>query len=119
MGEATRELTRASLGDLVWEAEVPTFVDVWGPQCVPCVALSPVYEELAEQFADDAAFLKLEAPANRMACVDLKVMSLPTFVLYVGGEERSRLDGEVKGDDLREWVAGQLEKSTTEKGSSK
>ena len=83
----------------------PVFIDVWGPQCKPCLALAPAYDRLAEEFSSSGSFYKLEAPANRMACVDLKVMALPTFLCYRDGQEVSRLSGEISQEELREWVS--------------
>lgn len=102
----------ASIDDLSRETVVSelkgnselAFVDVWGPQCVPCVALAPVYEELAAKHGERARFFKLEAPKNRMACVDLKVMSLPTFLFFEKGEEVDRLSGDVDSTQLQEWI---------------
>ncbi len=77
---------------------------MWGPQCVPCIALAPTFEGLADEFGDKASFMALEAPKNRMACVDLRVISLPTFLHYEGGEEVGRLTGEVDDDALKQFV---------------
>lgn len=100
-------LTRTDLPSIL-EAPGPVFVDVWGPQCAPCLALAPTYDELAEEYASTATFYKLEAPANRMVCVDLKVMALPTFLHYRNGQEIARLSGDISQEELREWVSSAL-----------
>jgi thioredoxin-like negative regulator of GroEL len=97
-------LTRDRIGDLVLAADQPVIIDVWGPECRPCIALAPTFETLSERFADQAKFLKLEAPKNRMACVDLMVMNLPTFLWYSGGKEIERLSGIIDADRLSEFV---------------
>lgn len=103
------ELTRDKIEEWILEADGPVVVDVWGPECRPCIALSPTYEELAIQFGDRGRFLKLEAPKNRMACVDLRVMGLPTFLIYANGVEQSRISGETLGAvDLQTWVTTEL-----------
>ena len=105
MNEELEALTRETIKDLVWGSTQPVFVDVWGAECKPCLLLAPAYAHLAERFISQARFLKLEAPKNRMACVDLKVMTLPTFLHFNHGEEVSRLSGEGLTDgDLTEWV---------------
>lgn len=102
------ELSREAVGTELKEKADRAFVDVWGPQCVPCMALAPFYEELADKHNSTARFFKLEAPKNRMACVDLKVISLPTFLLFENGQEVDRLSGEVSAADLQSWVEGKL-----------
>jgi thioredoxin 1 len=67
MGADIGELTRDTIPTDVLEADRPVIIDVWGPQCVPCIALSPTFERLAGEFGDRARFMKLEAPKNRMA----------------------------------------------------
>ena len=97
-------LTRATIDRLVLEAEQPVIIDVWGERCAPCLALAPKFEELATRYADLGRFLKLEAPKNRMACVDLGVIGLPTFLNYEGGREVARLTGAVDNQELEDFV---------------
>jgi thioredoxin 1 len=98
------ELTRSLIAPELLESAERVIVDVWGPQCKPCVALAPTFEELAREHDSAAKFFKLEAPKNRMACVDLKVVSLPTFLCYENGLEMDRLTGEVSAAELGSWV---------------
>lgn len=108
------ELTRDKIDEWIFEAPGPVVVDVWGPDCKPCLALAPTYQDLAERYANEGRFLKLEAPKNRMACVDLRVMGLPTFLIYSDGVERSRISGEgLRPVDLESWLASEL---SVEKG---
>lgn len=76
------ELTRSSPRVLV---------DFWGPQCAPCLALAPTLERLATEA--DLPLVKVEAPTARRLCMRLKVMTLPTLVLFREGVESARLSG--------------------------
>ncbi len=105
-----QELTRDSFPELVKQSDKPVLVDFWGPQCRPCLALSPTFDELADTY-DGLRFLKAAAPSNRMLCVDLKVMGLPTFLCMVNGQEVSRLTGEISAVRLKEWVKEQSEQA--------
>jgi thioredoxin-like negative regulator of GroEL len=102
------DLTRDSFEELVTNAEQTVIIDFWGPQCAPCLALGPVYETIA-QSRPEMRFLRAEAPANRMLCVNLKVMSLPTFLCMVDGAEVSRLTGQFTAADLKRWVKEQAQ----------
>lgn len=101
-------LSRDTIEDSVLRAEGPVFIDIWGPQCAPCLALAPGFEALAERFQGKGSFLQLEAPKNRMACVDLQVIGLPTFLHYQDGKEVNRLTGEVSEADLTRFVEDAL-----------
>ena len=87
------EATRENFRELVADGLV--MVDIWGPECKPCLAL-----------------IKLEAPKARRVCIDLRVHGLPTFLLMRDGEEVSRLSAsQLSPTQLREWLDGQLEVS--------
>ena len=65
------EATVETFDDLSREGEV--LVDIWGPDCQPCLALMPAVETLAETYGDRVRFLKVNAPDNRKICRDLRV----------------------------------------------
>ena len=88
------ELNRDNYEAEVNKAETPVLVDFWGPQCRPCLALMPSVEELEKDYEGKLKVAKLNAVENRMLCAKLRVMGLPTFLLYKNGEEVERLTGE-------------------------
>jgi thioredoxin 1 len=69
-------------------------VDFWGPQCRPCLALMPIVGRLENDYAGKVKVGKVNAVENRMLCAKLRVMGLPTFLIYRGGTEIARLTGE-------------------------
>ena len=73
----------------------PVLVDFWGPQCVPCLALTPQVEALSEKYRDQVKMTKVEAPKSRRLCLNLRVMGMPTFLLYKDGQEMVRLTGNI------------------------
>jgi thioredoxin len=83
------------------EATVETFpglsadgcvlVDIWGPQCQPCLALMPAVEALAATYGDRVRFLSVNAPENRKVCRDLRVAGLPAYLTLRDGVEVERL----------------------------
>lgn len=105
------EATKENFADLTSSGRV--IVDVWGPRCAPCVALMPHVEKLAAE-RDDVTVVKLEAPKARRLCMELRVMGLPTFLLFEDGEEVSRItDPDLEPAQLDDWideVLGQGEK---------
>ena len=66
-------------------------VDIWGPQCQPCLALMPAVEALETTYGDRVRFLKVNAPDNRKVCRDLRVAGLPTYLTMRDGVEVERL----------------------------
>ena len=89
--ELVAEATRDNFTELVAEGTV--LVDVWGPDCQPCLALNPHVEQLAEAHAGEMKFVKLEAPKARRLCMSMGLMGLPVFLIFKGGQEVDRIGG--------------------------
>jgi thioredoxin-like negative regulator of GroEL len=102
------EATKDDFWDLVAEGTV--LVDVWGPDCRPCLALLPHVEALATQHAGDLRVIKLEAPKARRLCMQLSIMGMPAFLLFRDGKEVARLaDPALTPLRLKQWVDEQRE----------
>ena len=97
------EVNKDNFDDEVVKAETPVVVDLWGPKCGPCLALMPQVEELAGSYNGKIKFCKLNVAENRRLCTTLRVMGVPTFLFYKGGESVSRITGdEVTIDAIKE-----------------
>ena len=83
------EATVETFDELSREGDV--LVDIWGPQCQPCLALMPAVESLAETYGDRVRFLKVNAPDNRKICRDLRVAGQPAYLTMRDGVEVERL----------------------------
>ncbi len=77
----------------VVQSNIPVVVDIWGPQCAPCLALLPHVEELSTEFAGRVKFCKLNAAENRRLLISLRIMGLPTFLFYKNGERVGLITG--------------------------
>ena len=109
---AVAEATRENFDELVESGT--TLVDVWGPDCRPCLALKPHVEKLAEA-RDDLTVVMLEAPKARRVCIRLKVHGLPTFLLMHDGEEVARLSAStISPPQLHDWLEKSLDEMKEE-----
>jgi thioredoxin 1 len=98
LAEATKETFR----ELVARGRV--VVDVWGPQCAPCIALMPTVEALARS-RPDLTFVKLDSSQARRLCIELRVMGLPAFLLFQDGREIARIAGQdLDAARLTQWL---------------
>ena len=103
------DVTKETFGEEVESSPGLVLVDFWGPACVPCVALMPFVDELAGKLGQQLKVVKVDASKNRRLCIDLKVMGLPTFLMYQGGQEVGRLSGkEVNQEALAKFVGSHL-----------
>lgn len=88
------ELNRDNYDSETVVSKAAVLVDFWGEQCVPCKALLPTVEQIEKEFEGRLKVAKVNAPLNRMLCARLRVLSMPTFILYKDGVESKRLTGE-------------------------
>jgi len=108
--EMMQELNRGNYEDEVNGSENPVLVEIWGPSCVPCLALMPMVEELGNDYKGRVKVAKLNAAENRMLCAKMRVMSVPTFLLYKDGNEVNRLIGDkLTISEIKEAVEAVLE----------
>jgi thioredoxin 1 len=102
------EVTTDTFDAEVRQAAQPVVVDFWSPRCGPCLVLMPLVEKLSEQYNGRLKIVKINAQESRQLCVQLKVMSLPTFLFFNGGQEVDRLTGDVRADRLSQWIEEKL-----------
>jgi thioredoxin 1 len=88
-----REVTDASFQREVLESEGPVVVDFWAPWCGPCHAVEPVLNDLERQHEGRVEFVKLNIDENVKTASRYAVLSIPTVILFDGGEPRETVIG--------------------------
>ena len=69
----------------VLESDKPVVVDFTAAWCAPCRVMGPVLEELAAE-REDLRFVKIDVDANQGTAARYGVMSMPTFMVFDGGD---------------------------------
>ncbi len=77
----------------VLDSETPVLVDFWAEWCVPCHMVSPVVEEIGQDKGEALQVVKLNIDENPQATRTYGVMSIPSLILFKGGEEVARVIG--------------------------
>lgn len=77
----------------VLASEKPVLVDFWADWCVPCHMVSPIVEEIGQEQSDAIGVAKLNVDDNPQTAQRFAVMSIPTLILFKGGEEVARVVG--------------------------
>lgn len=89
----------------VLEASEPVLVDFWAPWCGPCRVLGPIVEKLAGEFAGKIKVAKLNVDENPVTAQKYGVMSIPTMIIYKGGQVSEQIVGLQQESVLREKLA--------------
>lgn len=100
MGAATFAVTDDNFQAEVLDSKVPVLVDFWAEWCAPCVALSPVIEQLATEYRGKAKVVKLNIDEARDTSVKFGIRSIPTIAIFKGGQVVDMRVGLTSRDDL-------------------
>jgi thioredoxin 1 len=87
------DVTDETFEQEVLKAGKPVVVDFWAPWCGPCRVIGPILEDLSAKHGDRIKFTKLNVDDNQGTSVRYNVLSIPTVILFEGGEPQETVIG--------------------------
>ena len=85
--------------EVIEYSEMPVVVDFWGDHCGPCKIMDTVINELAEE-RNDIKICKCKIDENKDLAKKYSVLSKPTFLFFVNGEEKKYAVGVKTKEDI-------------------
>ena len=89
----TLSVTNETFENEVLKSPVPVLVDFWAAWCSPCKAVAPIVDQLATEFAGKLKVVKVNVDDSEDIAIRYNIRSIPTLIVYKGGQEVERLIG--------------------------
>lgn len=86
-------VTDTTFDEMVINSDTPVLVDFWADWCGPCKMIAPILDELSGELEGQLVIGKLDVDDNQSTAMAYGVMSIPTLLLFKGGEPVARIVG--------------------------
>lgn len=108
MGSQILHLNDSTFNETVENDSSPILVDFWAEWCMPCRALSPVIDELAQEYSGKIRFAKVNIDDCQGVPSKLNIRGIPTLVLFKEGKKVGELIGNSTKDKIRSFLDSAL-----------
>mgnify|MGYP001769234730 CR=1 FL=1 len=102
--EQVIHVTDATFEETVIKSDRPTLVDFWAPWCGPCLAMSPLVDEIAKDYKDKARVAKMNVDENPASAARFGIRGIPTLLLFKNGKLEDTLGGLASKDRLEAFL---------------
>lgn len=103
---ATVKVDKSNFKSDVLEAKEPVVVDFWAEWCGPCKMIGPSLEEISAELDGKAKIVKLNIDENPELAAQFGVRSIPTLMIFKGGEVADIKVGALPKTALSHWISG-------------
>jgi thioredoxin 1 len=102
------KVTDATFDQEVLKSSAPVVVDFWAEWCGPCRMIGPALEEISKSLNGKVKIVKLNVDENPGTAAKFGIMSIPTLMLFKGGQLASRQVGAAPKQKLEQWITASV-----------
>ena len=99
---AALEVTDDSFASEVLNSELPVLVDFWAEWCGPCKMVSPIVEELSNEYNGKVKVSKLDVDSNPQTATNYGIRGIPTLLMFKDGSAVDQIVGAVPKTQIAE-----------------
>ena len=101
MSDKAIQITKDNFDQMVANSKSPVLVDFWAEWCTPCRMLSPLVDQIAEEYEGRAVIGKINIDEEGDLAGRYGVMSIPTLILFKDGDVAGKSVGVVAKDRIK------------------
>ncbi len=105
---ATVKIDSSNFDSDVLNSKTPVVVDFWAEWCGPCKMIAPSLEEISDEMGEKVKIAKVNMDENPDIAAKYGVRSIPTLLLFKGGEPVAIQVGAVPKNKLSSWISGKI-----------
>ena len=108
MSHKVQHITQADFEHAVLKSQTPMLVDFYADWCGPCRMVGPVMETLSQEYTGRVSFAKVDTDANQSLAMRYNIMSIPTVMIFKGGQIVGKVIGAVPAEAYRRKIEAAL-----------